>query len=314
MTDYSTPQMSDRPPVRTTTVTPADDMRAIALNQLSWGAVLAGVVLALVIQLLLNLLGIGIGVATIDPGGADSPALSTFSIVAGIWYVVTGIAAAYAGGYFASRLSGRPLRSVGALHGITTWAVSILVVLYLLSTAAGGLIGGAFSTVTGAVGGLGRTAATVTESVAPAVADIADPFGAIEQQIRRATGGTDPQALRDAAVTALRAALTGDEAQAEAAREEAARALAQARNVPVEEARTQIQQYEEQYRAALESGRRRATEAADATARVVSRGAIFGFIALVLGALAGWVGGRTGTVPPTATSGVAAGNRSEVPR
>src|SRR3546814_12670983 len=95
MTDYSTSQKSDRPPVRTTTLTPAEDMRAIALNQVSWGAVLAGVVLALVIQLLLNLLGIGIGVATIDPGGADSPTISIFSIAAGIWYVVTGIAAAF---------------------------------------------------------------------------------------------------------------------------------------------------------------------------------------------------------------------------
>jgi hypothetical protein len=314
MTDYSTSHKSDRPPVRTTTLTPAEDMRAIALNQVSWGAVLAGVVLALVIQLLLNLLGIGIGVATIDPGGADSPALSTFSIAAGIWYVISGIAAAFAGGYFASRLCGRPLRSVGALHGITTWAVTMLVVLYLLTTAAGNLIGGAFNTVSGAVGGLGRTAATVAETVAPAVADVADPFGAIEQQIRGATGGTDPQALRDAAVTAVRAALTGDEAQAEAAREEAARALAQARNVPVEEARTQVQQYEEQYRSALESGRQRATEAADAAASVVSRGALFGFIALVLGALAAWVGGRVGTVPPTATSGVAAGNRTDTLR
>jgi hypothetical protein len=187
----------------------------------------------------------------------------------------------------------------------------MLVVLYLLTTAAGSLIGGAFSTVSGAVGGLGRTATSVAESVAPAVSEVADPFGEIEQEIRGATGGTDPQALRDAAVTAVRAALTGDEAQAEAAREEAASALAQARNVPVEEARRQIQQYEEQYRAALESGRQRATEAADAAASVVSRGALFGFVALVLGALAAWFGGRAGTVPPTATSGVAAGSRPD---
>lgn len=314
MTDYSTSQKSDRPSAQTTTLTPAEDMRAIALNQVSWGAVLAGVVLALVIQLLLNLLGIGIGVATIDPGAADSPAVSTFSIAAGIWYVVAGIVAAFAGGYFASRLSGRPLRSAGALHGITAWAVTTLVVLYLLTTAAGSLIGGAFSTVSGAVGGLGRTAATVAETVAPAVSGVADPFAAIEQEIQGATGGTDPQELRDAAVTAVRAAVTGDEAQAEAAREEAARALAQARNVPVEEARTQVQQYEEQYRSALETGRQRATEAADAAANAVSRGALFGFVALVLGALAAWFGGRAGTVPPTATRGVVAGNRPETLR
>ena len=40
---------------------------------------------------------------------------------------------------------------------------------------------------------------------------------------------------------------------------------------------------------------------ADMAATVVSRGALFGFLALVLGALAGWFGGRSGEVKPTLT-------------
>jgi hypothetical protein len=42
-------------------VTPAEDARTILINQISWGAVFAGVVIALTAQLLLNLLGVGIG-------------------------------------------------------------------------------------------------------------------------------------------------------------------------------------------------------------------------------------------------------------
>jgi hypothetical protein len=86
--------------------------------------------------------------------------------------------------------------------------------------------------------------------------------------------------------------------------------LAQAQAIPVEQARTQIQQYEEQYRAAVEQAQRRATEAADAAATVVSRGALFGFFALVLGAVAAWFGGSAGTVTPLTTSSVRTRDRS----
>jgi cytidylate kinase len=51
-----------------TPVTPAEDARTILLNKVSWGAVFAGVVVALVTQLILNMIGIGIGAATPDPG------------------------------------------------------------------------------------------------------------------------------------------------------------------------------------------------------------------------------------------------------
>ena len=64
-------------------VTPAEDARTILINKVSWGAVLAGVVVALVTQLVLNLLGIGIGAATLDPGTGDNPSAASFSIGAG---------------------------------------------------------------------------------------------------------------------------------------------------------------------------------------------------------------------------------------
>lgn len=80
-------------------VTPAEDARKIMINQISWGAVLAGVVLTLAVQLILNLLGIGIGAATLDPGqGAGSnPEVATLGLGAGIWFVVAGIVASFVG-------------------------------------------------------------------------------------------------------------------------------------------------------------------------------------------------------------------------
>ena len=97
--------------------TPAEDQRTILLNEIAWGAVLAGVVVALVTQLLLNMLGLGIGIATLDPGTGDNPSATSLSIGAGIWWTLSGILASLAGGYAAGRLSGRPKEATAAWHG-----------------------------------------------------------------------------------------------------------------------------------------------------------------------------------------------------
>jgi hypothetical protein len=283
-------------------VTPAEDARTILINQISWGAVLAGILLALIAQLLLNLLGVGIGLATVDPAAANNPDPKTFSIGAGVWWTVSGIIAAFIGGYAAGRLSGRPKESTTGWHGLTAWAGTTLVVFYLLSTVLGSLVGGAFNVVSGAMGGVGQIATTAAQTAVPAVASGSNPLGDIEQRIRSMSGGTDPAAARDAAVAAVRALLTGDPSQVGAARERAAAALAQAQNIPIEQAREQISQYEQQYRQTVDQAKQKAAAAADTAAKAVSRAALFSVLALALGAVAGWFGGRAGAVDPTLTS------------
>jgi hypothetical protein len=287
--------------------TPAEDARTLMLNRISWGAVLAGVVIALVTQLILNMIGLGVGVATLDPaaGAGDNPSATSLSLGAGIWFVASGVIAAFAGGYAAGRLAGKPKESTAGWHGLTAWAVTTLVVFYLLTSTVGSLLGGAFSTVTSALGGASRTvgsaAQTAVQAAAPSLSQASDPFSAIENQVRGATGGNDPAALRDAAITSIRAALTGDQAQAQAARDRAAQVLARAQNIPEDQARTQVQQYEQQYRQAVDRAKQQALQASDLAAKGVSRGALFGSLALLLGAIAAWFGGRTGTVYPTLT-------------
>ena len=164
--------------------------------------------------------------AAIDPSG------STFSIAAGIWWALSGILAALTGGYTAGRLAGKPTETSGPWHGLTAWAVTTLLVFYLLSTSVGAIVGGAFRTFGTVAGGaaqsLGSTAQTAAQMVAPTLAQSSDPFASIDQSIRSATGATDPAALRDAATAAVRAALASDTAGREAARERAVQALAKA--------------------------------------------------------------------------------------
>jgi hypothetical protein len=270
------------------------------LNRVSWGAVFSGVFIALVAQLLLNMLGIGIGLGTLEPLGSDNPSTRTFSIAAAAWWGISGIIAAFIGGYVAGRLCGRPKESTAGWHGVTTWAVTTLAVIYMLTTAAGSLVGGAFSAFNNAVGGLGRAATSMAQEAAPSIVG-SDAFSQIEQQIRSAAGGTDAATLRDAAIAAARAALTGDPNQQQQAKQRAADALARAQSIPVEEAQRRIDQYQQQYQQAADQAKQQALAAADVTAKSISRGAIAGFIALVLGAIAGWFGGRLGTIEPTLT-------------
>lgn len=285
-----------------TAVTPAEDARTVMLNRISWSAVLAGAATALVVQLLLNMLAVGVGLAALSPLSGDNPSAATFTVAAGLWWIASGMFAAAVGGYVAGRACGKPVETTAALHGLVAWAAATLVVMYLLTTAVGSIAGGALGAVSSVVGGLGRTAA---QTAGPALANAADPFGAIERQVRDAAGGTDPAAARDSAVAAMRALLTGDAAGQNQARDQAAQALARAANIPVEEARTRIGQYEQQYRQAAETAKQRAAEAAEATRKAVSRAALFSFLGLLLGAMAAWFCGREGRVEPIVTSDAA---------
>ncbi|MBY3395582.1 PhnA-like protein [Rhizobium laguerreae] len=266
-----------------------------AFNKVSWGAVFAGVAVALVVQLLLNLLGAGIGAAVIDPASDDNPSATTLSVSTAIWFVVSGVIASFIGGYVSSRLSGRPVHSTGALHGVTSWAVTTLIVVYLLTSSIGVLVGGVFTGLGGILSTAGSTVATAATTAAPALATATDPMAGIEQNIRDLSGGNDPAALRDAAVASMRAALTGDQAKAEEARNRAADALTKAQNIPVEQAKQQVTQYEQQYKDAVAQAKQQATEAAQAAATAFSAGAILAFIALAVGAIAAWIGGAVGT-------------------
>jgi hypothetical protein len=292
-------------------------MRAILINRVSWGAVFAGVVLALVTHLILNLIGIGIGASTFDPASSANPSAAAFSVGAGIWWIASGIIAALVGGYTAGRLAGQARQASGGWHGLTAWALATLVMFALITTATGAIVGGAFWTLTSLAGGaaqtLGTTAQTAVQAAAPAMSRAADPLASIEKAVRNASGRTDPAALKDAAVSAVLAAVTADPAQAKDARDRAAQALAKAQGVPVDDARAQIARYEQEYRQAVEQARQQATAAAQIATTAVSRGALFGSIALLLGAIAAWLGGRMGaTGSSAATESVAATRRQQL--
>ncbi|MCJ2115017.1 PhnA-like protein, partial [Methylobacterium sp. J-001] len=238
-----------------------------------------------------------------------TPTASSLSSGAGIWFVISVVLASAAGVWLAGRLAGKPANTTTAYHGLIAWAVSTLVVVYVLSSAVGGIVSGASSAVSSTLGGagnlIGGSVKTAAQAAAPSLPGMDNPFSNIESQVRNGTGN-DPEALKNAAVSAMRAAVSGDAAQQKDAQEKAAQALAKAQNIPVEQARTQVAQYVQQFNDATAKAKEQAKQAADAAARVGSQGALYGALALILGALAAFFAGRGAAVDPVVSrTGVA---------
>jgi len=90
---------------------------AAKVSRISWEAILAGTLTALVVVSMLNLLGLGIGFSTIDPMTENDPlnGLGTGTL---IWLGLSNLVALFVGGMVAGRMSGYPSKSDGGLHWI----------------------------------------------------------------------------------------------------------------------------------------------------------------------------------------------------
>ena len=128
------------------------DNMAAKVSRISWGAILAGTLTALVVVSMLNLLGLGIGFSTIDPMTESDPlnGLGTGTL---IWLGLSNLVALFVGGMVAGRMSGYPSKSDGGLHGFLSWALFALVSFFLITSAVGTMVNGLSSAVSGVFGG-----------------------------------------------------------------------------------------------------------------------------------------------------------------
>ena len=147
---------------------------------LRWGAVIAGGAVAIGLWILLQVLGTGVGLATVDPD--DTGTLRGAGIGTGIWSVIAPLIALFSGGYLAARLSGTVQRGIGAVHGLVLWSLTI--VLGLMS-------------LFGVISGLTRSAVELSDQ---AVMTGAIPWDEVE-----GAAPSGPAAERQAAVAADKA-------------------------------------------------------------------------------------------------------------
>ncbi|MGO1502780.1 MAG: hypothetical protein ACTHWH_16020 [Marinobacter sp.] len=146
------------------------------VHRVSWGAIIAGAVIAVALMTFFTIFGIGLGAAIIDPQ-FDQNLGEGVSITAGIYLVVTQLIALGAGGFVAARMAGIPRTISSLLHGASVWAVTTVFIAWMSVIGAGTMFGAAGSLM----GGTASSATSAIKAVVPDNISLPDPSKLADQ-------------------------------------------------------------------------------------------------------------------------------------
>ena len=264
-------------------------------SRISWGAVLAGAVVAVATTLLLSLLGAAMGAGSIRPLDTTSTDLANLGIGAAIWEIINLALSMAFGGYVAARLSGTHSHLDAELHGVTVWGVAVLLGSVLLAQAVSGLIGvvgqGAGSVVSHAVAGAGTISGALPQEVNPQ---------AMIDRLQQSLGNSgDPTTMSHEQINAEIATLVRNSllngTLSESDRNRLIALVAARSGITRDEAARRVTATENDAKASLAQVEQKARAAADEVTRTTATAARALFTALVLGLLAALVGAWVGT-------------------
>jgi len=288
----------DAPPLRRagvfdTTTTAGGDLTHTH-QRISWAAIFGGVILVVAVQLLLSLLGVGIGLGTVNTNLGSTPTASSLGIGAGVWWVVSSCIALGLGGYVAAWLAGIEIRFDGVLHGLITWGVAMLLTIYLLTSAIGGIIDGGFS----ALGGIASAAGSGVKEAAKPIAQAAGVSPEmLQQQAQAYLQPTNPDAAKMTPQDAQKeiasnlATYVKGGSDAPAAKERIVNIMAAQMQISHDDALKQFDDAEAKLKQTRDKTVQTAKDAADASAAAASKTSFATFGNLLLGALFAAIGG-----------------------
>jgi len=263
-------------------------------KRISWAAIFGGVILVVIIQIMLSTLGTGIGLGAINIGDGTTQNANALGLGAGIWWIVSGIVSLAFGGFVSAWLAGIEMRWDGILHGLITWGIATLLTVYLLTTAAGGIIGGGFSAVGSVVSMAGNSVKEAAQPLAQAAGVSPDMLQQQAQSYLRPTN-TDPATMspQDAQKEVARNLVTyaSGGTDAAAAKDRVIAIMAAQRHISHDDAAKQFDEGQAKLARARDKTIQAAKEAADANASAISKASFAAFGALLLGAIAATIGG-----------------------
>lgn len=102
------------------------------VSPIGWSAILAATAVAIGAWIVLHLLGISIGLITINPDDASN--LKSIGIGTGVWSLIAPIVALFIGGLVAGRLAPTINTANAAIHGAVVWALSVIAACFSLFT------------------------------------------------------------------------------------------------------------------------------------------------------------------------------------
>ena len=300
------------------------------LRRASWGAILGGTAVAVVVQIMFTLLGISIGMGGVDPQ-SENNALSGVGMTLGIWSAIGALVALFVGGWIAGRLAGTAERGESTLHGVVTWAVVTLIAFWSMTS----IVGGVLSGTTNALGSALRAAGQGVSAVVPnnvnapdvspqqmqnTVQDFLRQAGisqaTIDQYINTSTqqlqnaaaqAARNPQQAYQEITTALSnvASRGADIAQRNISTQDAANVIARNTGMTQEQANNVAQQWaqriqqanpQQQAQQAGQQLQNTLERAGDKVAGGISSAAAWTFVSLLVGLIAAAIGGALGAV------------------
>jgi hypothetical protein len=276
-------------------------------SRVSWGAVIAGAVVALTVGLMLNALGAGVGATTVDAAARDTPSASSFGIGAAIWVLVSNLIGLAIGGYTAARLSGTSDNTDGTLHGLAVWGTTFLISAVLLGNLVSGIASTATAGASNLLGGVARGAGSLASTAGEQVANrtstgtLQSATQGLVDRVQGALGGSggNPAAMtsdqRKAEMGTLATRRVTDGQLSQQDRERLNQLVAAEYGISPQDAQQRVQQAEQQAAQATQRAEETARRAADAAASGASVAGFSIFGIMLLGAIASVIGARRGT-------------------
>ena len=111
--------------------------------KLSWSGLFAGAIIAVVFELLLVALGMGVGVGLAGKAGVPAGTVE-FGTAAGLWLGISSIISLFVGSWVAGRLS-HPYGNrafLGTVEGLTVWGMTMIFSFLVLSFASAATLKG----------------------------------------------------------------------------------------------------------------------------------------------------------------------------
>jgi hypothetical protein len=107
---------------------------------MQWKPVVAGALAGFAMMIVLTTLGAALGIAAGDAAdGGDSRAVGT---AAGVWWLLTALAAGVFGGWVIARTARRDLDYDPVIYGVLAWVIGTIILLFLLAVGVGSMLGG----------------------------------------------------------------------------------------------------------------------------------------------------------------------------
>lgn len=280
------------------------EIQETRVSRVSWAAVFGGTLIMLITLMLLSLLGIGIGIGSINPLEESRPfeGLGTGALV---WWVISNIIAVFVGAFSAAKLTNLSYKSSGLLHGILTWSLYTLISFMLMTSAVGAIISGVGGAVSKSLSAVGKGVSEVTSLADQVNTDRINRL--IQEAVApdQGMGGGTQEFDIDLMAVVEEVFIEDGKITTDLQRDDVTQAVADNSSLSpadAERAADVIVQEYEQMKPKFQELKLKAEETGQQVAETVSSAAIWAFVALILGLGTAAIGGSLGkpTVRETA--------------